>query len=64
MDSLSYSFKGLAKKAAIRSRAWSDSEKRVSIGFLSARYYIYKIKKDKYGHKDSCLLYTSPSPRD
>ena len=44
MDSLSYSFKGLAKKAAIRSRAWSDSEKRVSIGFLSARYYIYKIK--------------------
>ena len=31
MDSLSYSFKGLAKKAAIRSRAWSDSEKRVSI---------------------------------
>jgi hypothetical protein len=53
MDSLSYSFEGLAKKAAIRSRAWSDSEKRVSIGFLSARYYIYKIKKDKYGHKDS-----------
>ena len=53
MDSLSYSFKGLAKKAAIRSLAWSDSEKRVSIGFLSARYYIYKIKKDKYGHEDS-----------
>lgn len=45
MDSLSYSFEGLAKKAAIRSRAWSDSEKRVSIGFLSARYYIYKIKR-------------------
>lgn len=34
MDSLSYSFKGLAKKAAIRSRAWSDSEK----GFLLAFY--------------------------
>ena len=46
MDSLSYSFKGLAKKAAIRSRAWSDSEKRVSIGFFLQDITYIKLKSD------------------
>ena len=45
MDSLSYSFGGLAKKAAIRSRAWSDSEKRGFYSFYLQDIYIYKIKK-------------------
>ncbi|OKZ44463.1 MAG: hypothetical protein BHV68_02075 [Bacteroidales bacterium 43_8] len=54
MDSLSYSFGGLAKKAAIRSRAWSDSEKKGFYSFFICKIFTYiKSKKDKYGHKDS-----------